>query len=118
MIPTDVGVVDLMIGFPSRDPRRHYENLRAMAKDTESQAMDFPAEYMFKEVPNRLDEDQDPIEVTVTAMDRHHIDIGLVGLRNPVTPEALDRYPDRFVAGLEIDPNDIGFRGPERPSSA
>ena len=34
MIPKDIGVVDLMIGFPSADPRRHYANLRAMAKDT------------------------------------------------------------------------------------
>jgi uncharacterized protein len=108
MMPTDIGVVDLMIGFPSADPRGKYESLRALAKDEESRRMEFPAEYMFKEVPDHLGAEEDPVAVTLTAMDAHGIELGLVGLRNPVTPKALLRHPDRFVAGLEVDPNDIG----------
>jgi uncharacterized protein len=107
MMPTDLGVVDLMIGFPSADARRKYDSLRELAKDAESQRMQMPAEYMFKEVPDHLDAEEDPVAVTLAAMDKHGIDIGLVGLRNPITPDSLKRYPDRFVGGLEIDPNDI-----------
>jgi uncharacterized protein len=102
-------VVDLMIGFPSADPRSHYAGLRALAKDAESQRMEMPAEYMFKEVPNELGDEQDPVAVTLAAMDKHGIEIGLVGLRNPATLEALRRHPDRFAAALEVDPNDIGL---------
>ena len=108
MMPTDVGVVDLMIGFPSADARGKYDSLRDLANDPESQSMQMPAEYMFKDVPDHLEAEEDPVAVTLAAMDKHGIDIGLVGLRNPITPDSLKRYPDRFVSGLEIDPNDIG----------
>ncbi len=108
MMPSDIGVVDLMIGFPSSDARRKYESLRVLAKDAESQGMEFPAEYIFKDVPDHLDPEQDPVAVTLEAMDRHGIAIGLAGLGNPATVDALRRHPDRFVSGLEVDPNDIG----------
>jgi uncharacterized protein len=107
MMPQDIGVVDLMIGFPSADARGKYDSLRDLTKDPESQRMDMPAEYMFKEVPDHLEQEQDPVAVTLGAMDKHGIDIGLVGLRNPVTTDALNRHPSRFAAGLEVDPNDI-----------
>lgn len=107
-MPAGVGVVDLMIGFPSADPRKKYEFLRRQAKDAESHAMEFPAEYMFKDVPNEFDEDSDPVMVTLEEMDRHGVAVGLVGLGNESTVRALERYPDRFAASLEVDPNDIG----------
>ncbi len=108
MMPPDVGVVDLMIGFPSADARGKYDSLRELAKDAESQGMQMPAEYMFKEVPDHLETEEDPVAVTLAAMDKHGIEIGLVGLRNPATAHSLKQYSDRFVAGLEVDPNDIG----------
>ncbi len=108
MIFPDIGVVDLMIGFPDANARKKYESLRGLAKDAGSQAMDFPAEYMFKDVPNRLDEGEDPINITLEAMDQYGIAIGLVGLGNEVTVTALERHPDRFKAALEVDPNNIG----------
>ena len=108
MMPTDVGIVDLMIGFPARDPRRKYEALRDLAKDPASQDMKFPAEYMFKDVPDQLASGQDPVEVTLAAMDRHGISIGLVGLGSKPAGDALARHPDRFAASLEVDPNNIG----------
>ena len=82
--------------------------VRALAKDAESKDMGFPAEYMFRDVPDHVGTHQDPVALTLAAMDRHGINIGLVGLRNPATAEALHRHPERFVAGLEVDPNDIG----------
>jgi len=106
MMPTGIGAVDLMIGFPSADAPRHYDYLRKTLRDAESATMEFPAEYMFKQVPNHLDEGQDPVEVTLEAMDRCGVDIGVVGLGGEAI-RALRDHPDRFRATLEIDPNDI-----------
>ncbi len=108
MMPTEIGIIDLMIGFPKADARENYKSLRALAKDEESQRMEFPAEYMFKDVPNHLEGEEDPLEVTLAAMDKNGVEIGLVGLGNAVTAGALQRHPGRFVASLEVDPNDIG----------
>ena len=108
MTPSGIGVVDLMIGFPSAHARKKYEALRHLAKDAASQAMEFPSEYMFKDVPNHLDDGDDPVDVTLEAMDRHGIAVGLVGLGNEVTVRAIQQHPDRFEASLEVDPNDIG----------
>jgi predicted TIM-barrel fold metal-dependent hydrolase len=108
MMPRGIGVVDLMIGFPRSDAPAGYASLRALAKDDDSKRMEFPAAYMFKDVPNHLDREQDPVETTVAAMDRHGIEIGLVGLGNPATEEACRRHPGRFAVSLEVDPNDIG----------
>ena len=50
-MPSDIGVIDLMIGFPAEDARRHYDYMKANLKDEASAEMEFPAEYMFKDVP-------------------------------------------------------------------
>jgi uncharacterized protein len=106
-MPSDVGVVDLMIGFPAADAARHYDFMKPQLHDAESGSMQFPAEYMFKDVPNRLDEGADPVAVTLAEMDRHGIAIGVVGLGGEMTERALRDHPDRFRASLEIDPNRI-----------
>ncbi len=103
-----IGAVDLMIGFPSGDARSHYENLRALAKDTESKEMEFPAEYMFKQVPNHLPEGADPVEVALGEMDYCGVAAGLIGNpSSPVCQRALKEHPGRFFASLDVDPNDI-----------
>jgi len=107
MMPTDIGVIDLMIGFPSAEARRHYDFLKTQLRDDESRGMEFPAEYMFKGVPNYVEEGQDPVEVTLAAMDAHGIAMGLVGIGADVTRRALADHPKRFVASLEVDPNAI-----------
>ena len=50
-MPGDIGAIDLMIGFPAEDARRHYDYMKANFKDEASAEMEFPAEYMFKDVP-------------------------------------------------------------------
>ena len=107
MMPTDIGVIDLMIGFPSAEARRHYDFLKTQLRDDESRGMEFPAEYMFKGVPNYVEEGQDPVEVTLAAMDAHGVAMGLVGIGADVTKRALADHPKRFVASLEVAPNAI-----------
>src|SRR5918996_1673857 len=105
--PEGGGAVDLMIGFPSADNRRHYEYLRAIAKDKESKEMDFPAEYMFKEVPNFLPEGADPIEVTLEEMRVSGVAAGLIGCGGKLAQRALTEHPKEFFGSIEVDPNDI-----------
>lgn len=124
-MPRDVGVVDLMIGFPSRRPDAKYHFMAPLLKDEGSRSMPFPAGYMFKDVPegsvpphggsDQADrgegdgdgEEQDPVAVTLEEMDRHGIALGLVGLGSSAAERALADHPDRFCASLEVDPNDI-----------
>ena len=105
--PTGIGVVDLMIGFPTADPMHNYSFLTKQMRDDESPTMRFPAAYMFKEDPNELDDDEDPVEKTLAAMDKHGVAIGMVGLGNEATLRALKEHPDRFRPSLEVDPNHV-----------
>ena len=107
-MPEGIGAVDLMIGFPKTDPKAIYNSIRAQAKDDDTKAMEFPAQYMFRDVPDALAKGADPVEITVAEMDYCGVAVGMVG--NPygeVTQRALSEHPDRFVTSLEIDPNDI-----------
>ena len=52
-MPTDVGVIDLMIATPFRAGARTYQFLRQSLRDRESlDEFEFPAQYMFKDVPH------------------------------------------------------------------
>jgi uncharacterized protein len=105
--PHDVGVVDLMIGFPFRDKKAVYEYLQRGLKDSQSQGeFVMPAEYMFKGIPDEAEGGSDPIETTFQQMDRYHVDIGLFGL-SPQSLEAAQRYPGRVALVTEADPNDV-----------
>ena len=105
--PAGLGAIDLMIGFPSANASAHYDFLRKLTRDSESASMEFPAEYMFKEVPNHLPDGADPVEVTLGEMDRCGVAIGMIGAYGEMSERALRDHPDRFVCSLEVDPNDI-----------
>ena len=83
-MPTDIGIVDLGIGFPYRsheEKKAAYDFFRANLKDDESlREMEFPAQYMFKDVPDVVDPDVDPVQWIVEKMDAFHIEIAKVGL--------------------------------------
>ena len=107
MFPSDLGAIDLMIGFPSADASQHYDFLKPQLRDVGSAAMEHPAEYMFKAVPNYLPEGADPVEVTLGEMDRCGVAVGLVGVSNDVSLRALREHPDRFRGQVSVDPNRI-----------
>jgi uncharacterized protein len=71
-MPSDVGIVDTMIGFPHGDMQAVYAFITRQTKDTQSkEEFAFPAEYMFKEVPEKdLTASLDPVAVTLGEMDR------------------------------------------------
>lgn len=109
-MPSDVAVIDTMIGFPHPDMASTYRFITDQAKDAESKEdFEFPAEYMFKDVPDKkLRDVDDPIGLTVSEMDRWGVAQGLVGVSTAEDSqgvEALQRYPDRFIPGAPVDPN-------------
>jgi uncharacterized protein len=102
-----IGAIDLMIGFPSGNAKEQYAFLRSQLRDAESAEMAFPAEYMFRQVPNFLPEGADPVAVTLAEMDHCGVATGLIGTSDEVAQRALREHPDRFVGQVHVDPNYI-----------
>ena len=102
--PLGYPIIDTMIGFPT-EGSDHYDFIRNQAKDEATRSeYEFPVEYMFTDVPKDLST-ADPIAVTVAEMDRFGITKAVIGVGGHTGAEALQRYPDRFVAQVEIDAN-------------
>jgi uncharacterized protein len=108
-MPDDIGIVDTMIGFPHADMSATYKFITDQTRDRESkEVFEFPAEYMFKDVPEKqLRDAEDPVAVTLAEMDRWGVDKGLIGVggADGLGELALKRHPDRFIASASADPN-------------
>jgi predicted TIM-barrel fold metal-dependent hydrolase len=106
-MPAGLPVFDTMIGFP-HEGFEQYDFIRRQTRDKGSlEEMQFPAEYMFKNVPKDLPTSE-PVAVTLHEMDRFNITKALIGVSDPTSKLALKRHPDRFVAsGAVTDPNDV-----------
>ena len=107
-MPTDIGVIDLMMGIP--DPGKKegwYDFLKPNLRDAESATFKFPAQYMFKEVPEDPTEG-DMVEYTIDQMDRHGIEKALIGfsIEGGLQYDACIEHPDRFMGGIAVDPNE------------
>jgi predicted TIM-barrel fold metal-dependent hydrolase len=103
----DVGVIDTMIGFPAprEEQAKHYDFIRKQTHDADSQEWEFPAQYMFKGVPH-YDKVDDPVEMLMEKMNQHGITRALTGMAVDGNAKiALERYPDRFIASANTDPN-------------
>ena len=109
-MPTGIGIVDTMIGFPHPDLREVYAFITRQTRDEESrQDFQFPVEYMFKDVPEKqLTGSADPVGVTIEQMDRWGIERGVVSVddKQGLGQSAIKRYPDRFIPSMACDPND------------
>jgi predicted TIM-barrel fold metal-dependent hydrolase len=108
-MPTDIGIIDTMIGFPHRDMRETYRFITDQTKDRQSkEQFEFPVEYMFKDVPEkRLRDADDPIAATLNEMDKWGVERGLIGVGrgDDVGDRALKQHPDRFIPSASFDPN-------------
>lgn len=103
-MPTDIAIVDTMIGFPAEDFAM-YDFIREQLKDP-SAKFDFPVEYMFKQVPKELyGSSTDPISLTLAEMDKYNIEKGVIGIGGEVSRKALKDHPDRFIPQGFVDPN-------------
>ena len=101
--PKGINIVDTMIAFPAADFSQ-YDFIRTQLKD-DSTDLDFPVEYIFKNVPKELYGNEDPISVTLHEMDRYDIEIGLIGVEGDISHKALKNHSDRFISQGSVDPN-------------
>ena len=107
-MPSEIPIIDLMLGLPSEEAKRSYDFMRPLFKDKQSlESFDFPVEYMFKDVPtfSKLD---DRITYTLEQMDKFNIERALIGvsLTDEVSKAALRQHPDPFIASCNTEPND------------
>ena len=116
--PDDVAAIDTMMGTRAGpNARFNYENLTGI-KDDASKEMNFPAQYMFKDVPfsdqarGTDGELQDPpqgADLCLPFMDRNNVQMAMIGI-GPDKSEGramIEEHPDRFFACHEPDPNEV-----------
>jgi predicted TIM-barrel fold metal-dependent hydrolase len=102
--PTGVDIVDTMLSIPEGDREDWYRFLRPQLRDRQSlDEFEFPAQYMFKEVPHDPVGD-DPVDAVLAEMDRWGIDVAMVGTGG-VSDRARREHPERFVGSVAVDPN-------------
>ncbi len=105
-MPTDIGIIDLMLNLPITDPEKTYAFLKRNVHDSASkEEFKFPAEYMFKNVPHEWGKGADPVAITLSEMDRWGIERAPMGFHSEDTRRALKEHPDRFFPTMQIDPN-------------
>jgi predicted TIM-barrel fold metal-dependent hydrolase len=103
-----IGAIDLMLGIPTGDPSRWYEFLRKQLLDRESrEEFEFPAQYMFKDVPHFEKSMDDPVSYVLAQMDHHGISMAMLGssFHNDESQKTITAHPDRFFGSFEVDPN-------------
>jgi uncharacterized protein len=105
--PSDVGVIDLMMGIPEGSKKEWYGFLRAGLMDAESKEMEFPAQYMFKDVPEDMDPEVDPVAAVLGEMDHFGIERAMLGVsfHRSTSARAVQEHPDRFFGSYEVNPN-------------
>jgi len=110
-MPSDVPVIDLMMGLPEGHKKDWYAFMRKGFMDAESSEMEFPAQYMFKDVPKDIDENVDPVAAVLAEMDHFNIEKAMLGIGGRADVDrgnvarALKDHPDRFFCSYEVDPN-------------
>ena len=96
------GVIDTFLAMPSEraEQTRKYDNIRELAMDAETQSMEMPAEYMFKQVPH-YDDLPDPVAEVLRLMDTH----GIATMLGHIDGDECRLRPDRFRGLFHVDPN-------------
>ena len=110
-LPTDLGVVDLMMGIPSADRRWWAESMSRLLLDQESQGeFEHAASYMFKDLPagpDPDDDDQARVATLLREMDAWGIEKALIPVSYADTASVLGvrSYPGRLLGSFLVDPN-------------
>jgi predicted TIM-barrel fold metal-dependent hydrolase len=118
-MPTGIGIIDTMMGTRAGGTAKeqNYAFLRrGQLKDAESKDMNFPAQYMFKDVPysdqsraasGPVEEPVQGADLLLPEMDRFGVEMAMVGVspENEIAQKTLKGHPDRFFGAYEADPN-------------
>ena len=107
-MPTDIGVIDLMMAIPNNDTSDYYDFIKPLLMDEQSRQMfKMPAQYMFKDIP-RTGVQDDYIAYTIAKMDEFGIETAMIGVdedQYTLQNKAVLEHPDRFIASYDCNPN-------------
>jgi predicted TIM-barrel fold metal-dependent hydrolase len=107
-MPTAERIIDTMMGTRAgaKASQQAYAFLQqGQLKDAASARMQMPAEYLFQQVPYRDEEPVQGADLLLPAMDKWGVEQALISVSNDSAEDSLRRYPDRFLASAEFDPN-------------
>jgi uncharacterized protein len=102
--PRGIAAIDTLIGFRSTRHSPMVPALRGADKDVHH-----PHNYMFKDIPPELSEDDDSsasVGETLAKMDICNVARAVVHVKDPLARLALSAHPDRFIGALPVDAND------------
>ena len=109
--PTDIGIIDTMIGFPHADMAETYAFITPAdpGSRVQGRCSSSRRSTCSRTCPRRNSRHtDDPIGTTLREMDAWGIEKGMInvsGGEDDNGPEALKGHPDRFFASTAIDPN-------------
>lgn len=107
-MPTDVQAIDLMMNIPGADQSQWYEFMKPLFLDEDSKRVfKMPAEYMFRHIPE-IEAQDDYVAFTIARMDKFGIEKAMLGLdldAARANVAAIERFPDRFFASYNANPN-------------
>lgn len=106
-MPTDIGVIDTLMGIPKGEDDVSWRNLLAgQLHDRESkESYRFPAEYMYHDLP--AERAAVGADAVLREMDRFGVERGLITVapEDEVAIGAMRAHPDRFLGCHPVDPN-------------
>jgi uncharacterized protein len=108
VMPTDVGVVDLMMSLPVKNRRWWAESMAPLLLDKDSMAgFQHAASYMFKDLPTADRESGDATGELLRDMDAFGIEKALIGIdfEDEESANAVRDHPDRLLGSFLINPN-------------
>ena len=105
------GAVDTAVGFPKSREEMYefYEFIRKGSHDrqTKEGGLEFPAGYMFKDVPKwDTEEIDDPVLMLLAILDANGLTQAVVGVEDDIGKRAVRDFPDRCFPSIGIDPNE------------
>ena len=108
-MPTDIGAIDLMIGFPMADAAKTYDYLRPtmLARRRATRGVPGRVHVQGRPEPPRRRGDRPRRDHARRDGPAAASTSGWSASASEVTQRALQDHPDRFVGSLEVDPNDI-----------
>ena len=109
-MPTDIGVVDTLLGIPTPG-HKAYTSFRPMLRDYESlEVFDYPVAYQYRNRPDipQTGSREEMVDFTLAQMDTHGIWRALVDVTGEESAgrRALELHPDRFAGAYTVDPNE------------
>ena len=110
-MPTDIGVVDTLLGIPSPGRQGAYASFRPLLRDHESlEVFEFPVQYQYHNRPDLPESGsvEEMVAYTLVEMDTHGIWRALVDAtaEDSAGRRALELHPDRFDGTYTVDPNE------------